>query len=117
LQCSAEEAKPAASKKADPAKGEALYTNGDAARNIPACASPATALPAIPRSPKSKDGGSARSAIFSKQLTNFKGSERNNPVMTSIAKALTERGHAKHRRLSRCQAVKAGCGAQNKEGD
>ena len=25
--------------KADPAKGEAIYTNGDASRNIPACVS------------------------------------------------------------------------------
>ena len=34
-----EEKKVEAAKKADPAKGEALYANGDAARGILACAS------------------------------------------------------------------------------
>ncbi len=76
-------------KKAEPAKGEAIYTNGDAGRNIPACVSchGAAGNSTIVQNPKL---AAQHEAYTYKQLTNFKGPERNNPVMTSIAKTLTD---------------------------
>lgn len=76
-------------KKADPAKGEAFYSAGDAVRNIPACVSchgPA-GNSTIVQNPKL---AAQHEAYLVKQLTNFKGPERNNPVMSVLAKALTE---------------------------
>ena len=80
-----EEAKPA---KADPAKGEALYTNGDAARGIVACASchGAAGNSTITVNPKL---AAQHEAYITKQLTDFTGADRNNPVMTTFAKAMT----------------------------
>jgi cytochrome c553 len=75
--------------KADPVKGEALFTNGDAGRNIPACASchGAAGNSTITQNPKL---AAQHAGYIYKQLTNFKGPERNNPVMSSIAKALSD---------------------------
>ncbi|TFV99592.1 cytochrome c4 [Oxalobacteraceae bacterium OM1] len=75
--------------KADPAKGEALYTNGDAGRNIPACASchGAAGNSTIVQNPKL--AGQFDTYIV-KQLTEFKTPARQNPVMSPIAKALSE---------------------------
>lgn len=75
--------------KADPAKGEALYTNGDSARNIPACVSchGAAGNSTIVQNPKL---AGQHDAYIAKQLVDFKTPQRNNPVMTSIAKSLTE---------------------------
>jgi cytochrome c553 len=75
--------------KADPAKGEALYTNGDAARNITACVAchGAAGKSTIGQNPSL---AGQHEAYIHKQLVNFKGPERNNPVMTTIAKAMTE---------------------------
>src|SRR3569833_857139 len=81
------EAKSAA--KLDPARGEAIYSKGDSARNILACVSCHGAA------------GNSTIALFLliaaqheayllKQLANFKTGERNNAVMTPIAKALTD---------------------------
>jgi cbb3-type cytochrome c oxidase subunit III len=83
----AADAKPAA--KADPAKGEALYTNGDNARNIAACASchGAAGNSSIVQNPKL--AGQFETYI-AKQLSEFKGPTRNNPVMTALAKPLTD---------------------------
>lgn len=74
--------------KADPAKGEAIYTNGDATRNIPACVSchGAAGNSTIAQNPKL---AGQHEAYINKQLNNFKTPERNNAIMTSIAKALT----------------------------
>jgi cytochrome c553 len=82
----AEEAKPV---KVDPAKGEAIYTNGDAARNIPACVSchGAGGNSSIVQNPK-LSGQTPQ--YLAKQLENFRTPERNNPVMTPIAKALSD---------------------------
>lgn len=79
--------KPAA--KADPAKGEAIYTNGDAARNIAACVSchGAAGNSTIVQNPKLS---AQHEAYLVKQLTEFKGPTRNNPVMTAISKPLTD---------------------------
>jgi cytochrome c553 len=75
--------------KADPAKGETIYTNGDASRNIPACVSchGAGGNSTIVQNPKLSD---QHDAYIYKQLANFKTPERNNPIMTPIAKSLTE---------------------------
>jgi cytochrome c553 len=75
--------------KADPAKGETIYTNGDASRNIPACVSchGAGGNSTIVQNPKLSD---QHDAYIYKQLANFKTPERNNPIMTPIAKAMTD---------------------------
>src|SRR6476661_5161218 len=75
--------------KADPAKGEALYTNGDATRNIVACVSchGAAGNSTIVQNPKL---AAQHEAYIFKQLTEFKTPLRNNPIMTPISKALTD---------------------------
>ncbi|HEX7635368.1 MAG TPA: c-type cytochrome [Noviherbaspirillum sp.] len=75
--------------KADPAKGEALYTNGDSIRNIPACVSchGAAGNSTIVQNPKL---AGQHEAYIAKQLADFKTPQRNNPVMSTIAKSLTD---------------------------
>ncbi|AEK60274.1 Cytochrome c4 [Collimonas fungivorans Ter331] len=80
---------PAGPAKADPAKGEALYTNGDAARNITACVSCHGAAGASTISANPKLGGQ-HAAYIHKQLTNFQGADRSNPIMSPLAKLLTD---------------------------
>jgi cytochrome c553 len=79
----------AAVAKIDPAKGEALYTNGDAGRNIPACASchGAGGNSTIAQNPRLS---AQHDAYIVKQLRDFKTADRNNPIMSPIAKALTD---------------------------
>jgi cytochrome c553 len=75
--------------KADPAKGETIYTSGDAARNIPACVAchGAAGNSTIVQNPRL----SAQHDPYTyKQLMNFRTPERTNPIMSPIAKALTE---------------------------
>ena len=75
--------------KADPAKGEALFANGDATRNVVACVAchGAAGNSAIVQNPKL---AGQHAAYIYKQLNNFKGPDRNNAIMTNIAKALTD---------------------------
>lgn len=75
--------------KVDLAKGEALYTNGDSTRNIPACVSchGAAGNSTIVQNPKL---AGQHEAYIAKQLADFKTPQRNNPVMTSIAKSLAD---------------------------
>ncbi|HYD94292.1 MAG TPA: c-type cytochrome [Noviherbaspirillum sp.] len=82
----AEEKKPA---KADPAKGEQLYTAGDPARGVIACVGchGAGGNSVIPQNPKLSG---QHEAYVVKQLVEFKSGARNNPVMTSIAKGMSE---------------------------
>lgn len=79
----------AAPKKADLARGEALYVNGDAARNVMACVAchGAAGNSTITQNPKL---AGQHEAYLVKQLHDFKGPQRNNPVMTTIAKAMTD---------------------------
>lgn len=79
-----EGAKPA---KADSAKGEAIYNNGDAARGIVACASchGAAGNSTITVNPKL---AGQHEAYVAKQLTDFTGADRNNAVMSTFAKAM-----------------------------
>lgn len=82
----AEESKVA---KADPAKGEALFSNGDAARGVMACIAchGAAGNSAIPQNPKL---AAQHEAYIYKQLGDFKTPARNNPVMTAMAQPLTD---------------------------
>jgi len=75
-------------RKVDPAKGEALYTNGDAARNIIACVSchGAAGNSTIAQNPKL---AGQHTVYLTKQLVDFTGPTRNNAIMTMIAKGLT----------------------------
>lgn len=75
--------------KADPAKGEALYNNGDSARSIIACAGchGAAGNSAIPQNPKL---AAQHAAYLHKQLVDFAGPTRNNAVMTAFSKALSD---------------------------
>jgi cytochrome c553 len=83
----AAEDKPAV--KADPAKGEALFNTGDASRNVTACIAchGAAGNSTIAQNPKL---AGQQGPYIRKQLEDFKGAARNNPVMTPIAKALTD---------------------------
>lgn len=75
--------------KADPAKGEALYTNGDATRNIVACVAchGASGNATIAQNPKLSG---QHGAYLVKQLHEFAKGTRNNAIMTEYAKALSE---------------------------
>jgi cytochrome c553 len=81
-----EEKAPAA---ADPAKGSTLYSNGDPSRGILACVAchGAAGNSTITQNPKL---AGQHEAYIQKQLHNFKGPDRNNAIMTGIAKALGE---------------------------
>ncbi len=99
--------------KADPAKGESIYTNGDAARNIPACVSchGAAGNSTIAQNPKLS---AQHEAYLYKQLANFKTPERSNPIMSSIAKALTDDEMKNIAAYLNAQAAKPGA-AKNKD--
>ncbi|HEX2530697.1 MAG TPA: cytochrome c4, partial [Burkholderiaceae bacterium] len=75
--------------KADAAKGEAIYSNGDSARNILACASchGAAGNSTIVQNPKL---GAQHEAYLIKQLSDFKTPQRSNAVMSGIAKTLND---------------------------
>lgn len=78
----------AAPAKADPVKGEALYANGDAARGIVACVSCHGTAGNSTISVNPKLAGQHEAYIV-KQLDNFKGADRNNPVMSTFANMMT----------------------------
>ncbi|GAB3545841.1 c-type cytochrome [Noviherbaspirillum agri] len=78
-----------AAPKVDPAKGEALYNSGDAARGVIACVGchGAAGNSTIPQNPKLSG---QHAAYVVKQLADFKTPQRNNPVMSGIANGLNE---------------------------
>ncbi|NRR32957.1 cytochrome c4 [Oxalobacteraceae bacterium] len=88
-----EEKKPAhaeaAVAKADPAKGGSLYADGDAARGLPACVSCHGAAGNSTIAANPKLAGQHEGYIY-KQLVNFTTAERNQAVMTTYAKMLTD---------------------------
>ncbi|MBV7539315.1 cytochrome c4 [Duganella sp. sic0402] len=88
---SAEDKKPAqpATPKIDPAKGAALYTDGDAARGLPACASCHGAGGNSTISVNPKLAGQHEGYLY-KQLVNFTTADRNQPVMTTFATMLSD---------------------------
>jgi cytochrome c553 len=75
--------------KADAAKGEALFTTGDATRGIVACVSchGDGGNSTITQNPKL---AGQHEAYLRKELENFKTPERNNAVMSTFAKAMTD---------------------------
>ena len=85
----ADAAHSATAPKADPAKGGSLYDTGDNARGIPACASchGAAGNSTIVANPKL--AGQVDTYIH-KQLVDFTTPQRNQPIMTAYAKALTD---------------------------
>lgn len=82
-------AAPAAPAKADAAKGATLYDAGDAARGLPACASchGAAGNSTIAANPKLS---AQFEAYTHKQLVDFTTPARNQPVMTTYAKMLSD---------------------------
>ena len=80
---------PAPAAKADPAKGASLYDTGDAARGLPACVSchGAGGNSTIAVNPRlsGQIGGYTH-----KQLVDFTTASRNNPVMSTYAKMMTD---------------------------
>ena len=78
----------AAPAKADPVKGEALYANGDPARGIVACVSCHGTAGNSTISVNPKLAGQ-HEAYIAKQLDNFKGPDRINPVMSTFANMMT----------------------------
>jgi cytochrome c553 len=87
LACAAEVQHAAA--KADPAKGATLYDSGDAARGVPACASchGAGGNSTIATNPRL---AGQFEAYVHKELVDFTTPNRNQPIMTTYAKALTD---------------------------
>lgn len=83
----ANDAKPAPV--ADPAKGAALYSNGDPSRGVLACVAchGAAGNSTITQNPKL---AGQHEAYLKKQLYNFQGPSRNNAIMTGISKALDD---------------------------
>ena len=79
----------AAPAKADPAKGGTLYDSGDAARGLPACMSchGAAGNSTIVANPKLSN---QIEAYTYKQLVDFTTPQRQQPVMTTYAKMLTD---------------------------
>ncbi|WP_343732050.1 c-type cytochrome [Duganella sp.] len=88
---SADDKKPAqpAAPKIDPAKGATLYTDGDNARGLPACVSCHGAGGNSTIAVNPKLAGQHEGYIY-KQLVNFTTADRNQPVMTTYAKMLTD---------------------------
>jgi len=80
---------PPAAAKADPAKGSSLYDTGDNARGLPACASCHGAGGNSTINTNPKLAGQVDTYIH-KQLIDFTTPNRNQPVMTTYARMLSE---------------------------
>ncbi|MES2323722.1 MAG: c-type cytochrome [Pseudomonadota bacterium] len=103
----------AAPAKADPAKGATLYDSGDSARGLPACVSchGAAGNSTIVANPKLS--GQAEAYTY-KQLVDFATPNRNNPVMSTFAKMLSDEEKKNIAAYLGTQAAKAGA-AKNKD--
>lgn len=99
--------------KADAAKGATLYADGDAARNLPACVSchGASGNSTIAANPKL---AAQHEAYIYKQLVDFTTPNRNQPVMTTFAKVLTDADKKNIAAYLSTQAAKPGA-AKNKD--
>lgn len=103
----------AAAPKADPARGGALYENGDPARGLPSCLSchGAAGNSTIVANPKL----SGQFATYThKQLVDFTTVHRQQPIMTTYAKMLTEQEKKDIAAWLAVQAHKPGA-AKNKD--
>jgi len=108
---SADDKKPAP--KVDPAKGATLYTDGDNARSLPACVSCHGAGGNSTITVNPKLAGQSE-AYLHKQLVNFTTPDRNQPVMTTYAKLLTDEEKHNVAAWLATQPVKPGA-AKNKD--
>lgn len=108
---------PAAAKavavKADAGKGSTLYSDGDAARGLPACVSchGAAGNSTIVANPKL--AGQHESYLY-KQLVDFTTPERNQPVMSTYAKMLSDADKKNIAAYLAAQVAKPGA-AKNKD--
>jgi cytochrome c553 len=109
---SAAEHAPAAAK-VDPAKGATLYGDGDSARGLPACVSCHGAAGNSTIAANPKLAGQPEAYLY-KQLVNFTEPSRNQPVMTTYAKMLTEEEKRNIAAYLATQAQKPGA-AKNKD--
>ena len=113
----AEEKKPAhaeaAAPKVDAAKGGSLFDTGDAARGLPACVSCHGAGGNSTISVNPKLAGQHEGYIY-KELVNFTTADRNQPVMTTYAKMLTDEEKHNISAWLATQAQKPGA-AKNKD--
>jgi len=75
--------------KVDPAKGATLYGDGDSARGLPACVSCHGAAGNSTIAANPKLAGQPEAYLY-KQLVNFTEPSRNQPVMTTYAKMLSD---------------------------
>jgi cytochrome c553 len=105
-------AAPAAAK-ADAAKGATLYDSGDAARSLPACVSCHGAAGNSTIAANPKLAGQVENYVY-KQLVDFTGPDRNQPVMTLYAKMLTDAEKKDVAAYLGAQQQKAGA-AKNKD--
>jgi cytochrome c553 len=103
----------AAPAKADPAKGSTLYADGDNARGLPACVSCHGAAGNSTIAANPKLAGQPEAYLY-KQLVNFASPSRNNPVMSTYAKMLTEEEKKNISAYLSAQAQKPGA-AKNKD--
>jgi cytochrome c553 len=86
---SANEAHAPAAAKADPAKGATLFADGDSARGLPACVSCHGAAGNSTIAANPKLAGQGETYLY-KQLVSFTEASRNQPVMTTYAKMLSD---------------------------
>lgn len=82
-------AAPAAAIKPDAGKGSTLYAEGDAARGLPACVSCHGAAGNSTITANPKLAGQSEHYLY-KQLVDFTTPQRNQPVMTTYAKMLSD---------------------------
>ncbi|SFU95881.1 c-type cytochrome [Pseudoduganella namucuonensis] len=99
--------------KADAAKGATLYADGDNARGLPACVSCHGAAGNSTIAANPKLAGQPEAYLY-KQLLNFTTPSRNNPVMTTYAKMLTDEEKKNISAYLSTQAQKPGA-AKNKD--
>lgn len=99
--------------KVDVARGEALYNKGDAGRNVAACVAchGAAGNSTITQNPKL---AAQHGAYIVKQLTDFRSPQRVNPVMSPIAKALSDSDIRNVAAFLESQVLKPGA-ARNKD--
>ena len=111
----AEEPKPAeaAVAKADAAKGATLYADGDAARGLPACVTCHGAAGNSTIASNPKLAGQHEAYIY-KQLVNFTTPDRNQAIMTTYGKMLTDDEKKNIAAYLSAQTVKPGA-AKNKD--
>lgn len=99
--------------KIDPAKGGTLYDSGDTARGLPACVSchGAAGNSTIVANPKLS--GQVSNYVY-KQLVDFTGPDRVNPIMTTYAKMMTDEEKKNVAAYVAAQTAKPGA-AKNKD--